>query len=184
MKKIVLAIALMLSGSVYALDDYSVADDNVKSLIKNVVKVLDAPGALETEKKIFNTIDFVFEGSNWNSYWLGYNDLSSSKIKDPNVTFIEQFVNTSNDGMYFLTFMYDKKANQILISRKQFRSGVKGDALEVFKERKNDAEKYKVSHEKDNYAMLQEKGKVSFSAFNIGTQSGSVIYFNQTVIDL
>ncbi len=115
---------------------------------------------------------------------MGYNDLSSSKIKDPNVTFIEQFVNTVDDGMYFLTFMYDKKANQILISRKQFRSGSKNAALDAFKERKNDTEKYKVSHEKDNYAMLQEKGQVSFSAFNLGSSSGSVIYFNQTIIDL
>ncbi len=51
MKKMSLAIALILSANAYALDEYSVASDGVKSLVQNVVKVLEAPGALETEKK-------------------------------------------------------------------------------------------------------------------------------------
>jgi len=54
----------------------------------------------------------------------------------------------------------------------------------AFKDLKGDTENYRVAHEQDNYALLQENGKVDFSGFNISGDQGSVVYFDQIIIDL
>lgn len=185
MKRLILLLSLFASASTMAMDEYSSASDNVKAFIQQVVKQLDAPGGVSTERKVFGAIDFIFEeGTDWSAYWLGYNDLSSSKISNPEVTYIEQFVNTSKHGMYFVSFIYDKKANQILVNRKQIRYGSKSALLGIYQERKDDSETYRVVHENDNYALLQANGYVRFSGFNISGDNAAVVYFNQSVLDL
>ncbi|MFT5760158.1 MAG: hypothetical protein ACI9LM_004942 [Alteromonadaceae bacterium] len=183
MKNLLLAVTLLLSTNVFAIDAYSTESENVKKVIKLVIKSLKAPDSIETEKKIHKAIKHAFT-SDWNSYWLGYNDLSSSKIKNPEVSFIEYLVNTEEHGTYFFSFLYDKKSNQILINNKQIRYGTKDTALELFTKNKDNTEKYEIRHEKDTFAMLQVKGKVDYEAFNIGSTSASVIYFSQTIIDM
>jgi hypothetical protein len=184
MKNLLLAAALLFSTNLLAMDAYTTTDENIKNFVKRIVEVLGLPGTLDVEKKIYHEVSFVFDGEpDWNSYWLGYNDVAASKINNPDVGFIEQIINTDQHGIFFISFLYDKKANQILINTKQFRSGTKEAVLNVYAENKADTENYEVSYERDRYSMLQEKGKVSFEAFNVGV-TGSVVYFNQKVIDL
>jgi hypothetical protein len=185
MKNLLLAVTLLLSTNVFAVDAYSTEDAGVKKLIKQVITTLKAPNSVELEKKIHKTIKSVFTDTDkWNAYWFGYNDLSISKIKDPEVGFIEYFINTEGSGMFFVSFMYDKKSNQILVSSKQIRYGDKQIGLDLFLKKKGNTEEYEVRHERDSYALVQDKGKVDFTAFNIGPKSASVIYFKQEVIDL
>lgn len=185
MKKTLFTVLLFISSQALAIDAYSTADKGVQSVIKKIVEVIDAPQGIEVERKIFNVIEHAFEDVGiWNSYWLGYNDLSSSKIETSNLGFIKYFINTENSGMFFISLMYDKQSNQILLNRKQVRFASKGVVLNAFKDLKGDTENYRVAHEQDNYALLQENGKVDFSGFNISGDQGSVVYFDQIIIDL
>ena len=175
---------LLIIPRAFAVDEYSTASDGEKKLIKQIVEVLKLEPSTEVEKKIYDRIDFVFDTKNWNSYWLGYNDLESSKIKDPGVTFVEQYINTSDIGTFIIGFLYDKEAKQILVTSKQIRYASKDIALDAFKTTKADEEKFSVLHETANYALLQEKGKVSYSNFHIGGNAGIVVYIEQGIIDL
>lgn len=184
MKKILSLFAFLLSFNACALDAYSSADEGVKTLIKAVMTELKLEESLETEKKIFNAISFVFTDDNdWNSYWLGYNDLGDSKITNPSITYIEQFINTSDKGMFFLSFLYDKRVNQILLSTKQIRHGSDKEVLDVFSGLKSDDE-YEVSHEEDSYALTQKSGWVDFAGFSVMGGTAAIVYFDQVTIDL
>lgn len=185
MKTLLISLLLLVSASSSAIDAYSTSGEGVKKLVKNIVKVLKLESSTEMEKKIFDTMDYAFEDNTmWNSYWLGYDDLSVSKMKDSKVTFIEYFINSEKHGMFFFSFLYDKESQQILVNRKQIRYASKKVALDAYTEKKDDTEKYNSRHETDTYALLQVKGKVDFSGFNIGTAAGSATYFDQRIIDL
>ena len=175
---------MILSSSVNAMDKYSSADKGVKTFIDKALESLNAPDTNTVKNDIYDAISFIFdEGTIWNSYWLGYNELSSSKIENPDIGFVEFIVNTGKSGIYFVSFLHDPHAKQILLNRKQIRYGDKSAAFAVFEEKKEDTDEYKVIHERDNYALLQQKGKVNFSAFNLSGSEGAIVYFNQTLID-
>jgi len=176
--------ALLITPRAFAIDEYSTASEAEKKLIKQIVKVLEIETSVEVEKKIYGRIDYIFKTENWNSYWLGYNDLASSKIKSPNVSFVEQYVNTSDLGTFIISFMYDKQVNQILVTSKQIRYGEKDAALKAFKKTKDDTENYSVIHESENYALMQETGQVSYSNFHVGSKAATVVYIEQGIIEL
>lgn len=185
MIKIISILAtLCISFSAFSLDKYSTADPGAKKVIERILKELKI-----TEKDVpqilYDKIDYVFEDSGkWHTYWFGYQDVASSKIENPNITFIEYFINTEKQGTYFLSFMYDSTSKQILLSSKQIRYSDKQTVLDAFKETKNDTENSEIKHESDNYALTQTINKVDFAAYNIGISSGSVVYMDQKIIQL
>jgi hypothetical protein len=185
MKRIIFLFTLICTSfNLFALDEYSSATDAQKRFVAVTIKNLAAPNTNDVKVKIYNSLAYIFNSGDWSSYWLGYNDLSASKITNPDVTFIEHFINTAESGAYFVSFLYDKTTNQILVNTKQIRYGSKNAALELFNTQKSDTDEYKVIHEEDNYALVQESGRVEFAAFNLGSSSASVVYFEQEIIDL
>lgn len=186
MRIITFFILVAISFSSLALDEYSSASEGKKAFVKGIMKGLKIPESKDTEKKIYSTISYIFDyDTDWNSYWLGYEELSASKFKgEQDITYLEQSVNTSNNGVFFVSFLYSKKINQILVSRKQIRYGSKKVGLELFSILKEDKEQNTIRHEKDTYALVQKKEKVEYTAINMNDKSAVVVYFNQTTIDL
>lgn len=188
MKKLItitiLALSLSFSFKSFSMDAYTTADEGIKKMISQMFSTLNIPRSIENEKKIYNSISYIWDGAgSWNGYWLGYNELASSKIKDPDITFIEYFFNTENNGIYFLSLQFDTRINQMLISTKQLRYGTKKAGLDKYLEEKANTEKYELKHERDKYALLQEAGKVNFSAYHLSSNEGMAVYFNQRILD-
>lgn len=185
MKKLLLITSFLFSFNAAALDEFGTLDEGVRTLITSVVTELKLPNNNATKMDIYNAISFVFADDNdWSSYWLGYGDVSNSRIKSNEITYIEQFINTSDKGMFFLSFIHDKKENQLLLSSKQIRHGTDKEVLGVFSETKGNTNEYEMIHEKDNYAMAQKKNYVDFSGFSVMDGTGAIVYFDQVVIDL
>ncbi|MBU2978182.1 hypothetical protein [Alteromonas sp. C1M14] len=185
MKKLLLIASLLFSFNAAALDEYGTLDEGIRTLITSVVSELKLSNDNDTKMKIYNAISFVFTDDNeWSSYWIGYGDTGNSRIKSDEITYIEQFINTSDKGMFFLTFVYDKKVDQLLLSSKQIRHGTDKEVLGVFSETKNNTSDYELIHERDNFAMTQKSGYVDFAGFSVMDGTGSIVYFDQIVIDL
>ncbi|CAH0532823.1 hypothetical protein VST7929_00670 [Vibrio stylophorae] len=185
MKNLLILIMMFLSSTAHAVSEYSAVDDSIKNLINGTVKHLKVPDREKVKINIYNAVESIFDDAGkWNGYWLGYNELSASKIKETDVRYMEYIINTENNGFFFVSFLYDTNAKQILISQKQIRYGSSSGAFEVFHKRKSNTDTYKVIHEKNNFALLQQKGNVTFSAFNLFGEYGGVVFFNQVIIDL
>ncbi|PWI32051.1 hypothetical protein DI392_17895 [Vibrio albus] len=185
MRKIITFLLVVFSCNALALGGYESLSDTQKKVIG---KVTDQLGIKDTDnavkKKIFDSIEFAFN-SDWNSYWLGLNELSASKYKDEQEKgFVELSFSTSKEGTLFFTFIYKPEVNQIILSKKQVRYSSKSVVLGTFEERKADKEHYKIIYEKDNYALLQTKGKVDYEYYHVGTDAGLVVYEMQSTIDL
>jgi len=171
-----------LAQSFGGFDSYG---EGTKSLLTTVVKQLGVSDPDNSVKvKVFDTIDVALEG-NWYSYWVGMNDLASSKYQDgAEKGFVQVMLPTNDSGIWILTFNKAKDIPEIIVSMAQIRHGSQDGALSVYNEKKNDTENYEVKNESDKFAFIQEKGKVAFSILNVGTGTGSVVYFNQFAVDL
>lgn len=64
--------------------------------------------------------------------------------------------NTSDSGLYFLTFVYKPEAKQIFVETQQIRYGKLSAALEVYNETKAD-EEFVAIHDTDTQALLKKK---------------------------
>ncbi len=185
MKKLLAVAALLWSFNALSLDSYSAADEGAKELIGLAVAHLKLPDNLETRKKLYGAIDYVFsDDTDWDSYWLGLNDVSDSKVKGQNLTYMEFFINTSLHGMFFVSFIYDKANGQVLINSKQIRHSDEKEVLNAFSEQQANTEEYEVVHESDNYALTQTKGFTDFAGFSVLSGTAAVVYFDQQVINL
>ena len=185
MKKLLSLALCLISFNSLALGGFESLKDTEKKILKSIVKQL---GITDTDnsikQKIYNTSDHAFEG-NWGSYWTNLTELSSSKFKDGNEKgVIELALNNSETGTYFLTYIYKPEVKQIMLLSKQIRHGTKKTLLSEFEQRKAKKEKYKLSHEGSNYAMLQKKGKVNYEFYHVSGDTGSLVYQSQSVIDL
>ena len=187
MKKLLFLIVLSLSFNVYALGGYESLSENEQKLLKSIVERLGVKDKDNSvKKKLYDTSLFAFDG-NWSSYWVGLTELSLSKYKDGAESgFVELGINNSENGTVFLTYLYKPEVKQIILTSKQIRYGAKKTILDVYEERKSDKEKYVVKHESDNYALLQEKGQVSFEYYHVGASgdTASLVYQSQNVIDI
>ncbi|MGC8121221.1 hypothetical protein [Marinobacter sp. VGCF2001] len=156
-----------------------------KSLLNTIVDQLGINDPDNSVKmKVFDTIDVALE-SNWYSYWVGMNDLASSQYENgAEKGFLQVLLPTTESGIWILTFNKARDVPQIIISMAQIRHGSQDGALSVYNEKKNDSQNYEVKNEADTYAFIQEKGKVAFTLLNVGTGTGSVVYFNQFSVDL
>jgi len=185
MKKLLSLALCLLSFNSFALGGYESLRDKEKKVLKSIVKQLgikDSDNSIK--KKIYDTSEFAFKGT-WGSYWTGLSELSSSKFKDGNEKgIIEIALNNSESGTMFLTYIYKPGVKQIMLFSKQIRHQSKKVILDEFEKRKADKEKYELRHEGSNYAMLQEKGSVSYQFFHVVGDSGSLVYQTQRVIDL
>ncbi|KPM78619.1 MULTISPECIES: hypothetical protein [unclassified Pseudoalteromonas] len=185
MKKLLSLALCLLSFNSFALGGYDSLTDIEKKVLKSIVTQLgitDSDNSIK--KKIYDASDYAFEGT-WGSYWTGLEELSSSKYKDgAEKGVIEIALNNSKNGTYFLTYIYKPETSQIILFSKQIRYGRKKHLLDEFEKRKNNKEKYELRHEGDNYAMLQEKGKVDYEFFHVSGGTGSLVYQTQGTIDL
>jgi hypothetical protein len=185
--KTLISILFLLTISInsYALGGYESLGDSVKTVTKTITKelgIVDADNMIK--KKIYDEISYAFEG-NWNAFWIGLNESSSSKLDDSNDKgVIEYIFNNEDQGTLLITFVYKPEVNQIIITERQIRYGNKKTLLEVFEERKNDESSYKIIHEKSNYAQLQKKGKVSYEFYHVGVEASSLVYLSQSIIDI
>ncbi len=185
MKYYLTFILLSLSFNTYALGGFGSLSESEQKSLESIVKQLGISDKNNTVKeKIYNSIDFAFN-SKWNSYWLGLKDLSASKYDNGlEKGYMDISFNTADNGTLYFTFVYKPEANQIIVSSKQVRHTTRKTALDVYEERKSDTNKYEIKHETDNYALLQEKGKVSYEYFHIGSNSASLVYSSQLLINL
>lgn len=187
MKKLLFLVLLLLSFNASALGGFESLSGSEKKLLKLIVERLGIEDKDNSIKqKIYDKSSFAFDG-NWSSYWVGLNELSLSNYKDGKEKgFIELGINNPDNGTIFLTYLYKPEVKQIILNSKQIRYGTKKMLLDVFEERKSDKEKYVVKHESGNYALLQEKGQVSFEYYHVGASAdiGSLVYHGQVVIDI
>jgi len=185
MRILVLIVAAIFSFNSYALGGYDSLTKSQQSVVKKIVEQLGINDTDNSVKyKVYEKIDYAFKGD-WNTYWYGLTDLSASKYKDGKEKgFIEYAINNSEAGTLFLTFIHRPEVDQIIVMRKQVRYGEKTTILDAFEEKKADTENYKVTHEKDNYALLQKKGRVDFEYFHVGKSTASLIYADMSTIDL
>jgi hypothetical protein len=185
MKKILSLALFLLSFNSFALGGFESLQDTEKQLLKSIVEQLGISDSDNKIKmKIHDATSFAFDG-HWGSYWMGLNELASSKYqngKEKGV--IEISLNNSKSGTYFLTFIYKPEVKQIVVFQKQIRHGSKKQLLDEYEKRKANTEAYELRHESDNYALLQEKGKVDFEFFHVSGDTGSLVYSSQRVIDL
>ena len=183
MKKIFALIVIFYMGNAYALggfNTYSEADQNVLNAITKELGIVDKDNSIKED--IYSSISHVLESAYF-SYYLDYNDLSASKYGDRK-GYVHFIMPTVDEGVHLLAFSKRPDVDQIIITMSQVRHGSQKGALSVFEERKSDSENYKVMTENDSFAMTQESGAVSFTTFDVGSGTGSVIYTDQTYIDL
>ncbi|WP_436323027.1 hypothetical protein ACSEYT_01905 [Vibrio cidicii] len=185
MKYCIALVLMIFSFNSYSLGGYGSLTDVQQKTLESIVKQLGiSDNDNKVKEKIYNRIDYVFK-SQWNSYWIGLNELSASKYTDGlDKGYVDISFNSANEGTLYFTFVYKPEAKQIILSSKQVRHTTRQRALEVYEERKAKTEEYKLVYESDNYALLQEKGKVSFEYYHVDSNTASLVYSMQHSIDL
>lgn len=186
MKKLLpFLLLLAFSSNAFALNLYDSLSEPQKSVLTTIVTQLGIKDDDNSIKeKLYNESSFIFE-EGWSSYWTGLNELARSNYKDGKEKgFIELALNNSKHGTVFLTYIHKPEAKQIILVARQIRHGSSSLVLEEFGKRKADTDKYELRHESGNYALLQQKGKVSFEFFHVSGNTASVVYQSQVAIDL
>ena len=184
MKKALSLILIILSFNTYALGGYDSLTDTEKKLLTKIVNKLGIKADNDTKYKIYKANSYAFEGL-WDAKMFNLNDLASSKLKDGQEKgFYEVAFNHKEQGTLFLTYIYKPEVKQIIVLNKQVRYGDKSLILEEFEKRKANEDKFSVTHEANNYGLLQVKGKVSYEFFHVGATAASLVYSSQTIIDI
>ncbi|MCC5451901.1 hypothetical protein LMJ53_09220 [Rheinheimera sp. UJ51] len=135
----------------------------------------------ETKTAIYNKYKWALEQSDWQSYWVGNADLSSSKFKDDSVQIYDLII-VSNKSTNNIVFTYFPKANQIFYTSKQFIEGPSSLALDAFKDMKA-KETTKIIKETDNYGFTQKEGFLEFAIYHIKSPNAVVSYMDYGLID-
>jgi len=171
--------------SLFALGGFSSLSTPEQKTINIIVKQLGISNpSNEVKYKIYKSISFAFNSS-WSNYWLGLNELSASKYeKGKEKGLIDYVFNNKDNGTLFFTFVYKPEVNQVVVFKRQIRHGEKSVILDLFEKRKSDTEVFEIRHDKDNYAMLQKKGIVSYQLYHVGASTASLTYYSQSIIDL
>ena len=183
MTKFILIIFSFVSFNSYALGGYNSLSESHKKVTKQIVATLGIEADKSTKYKIYDDISYMFN-SDWHSMKFGLDELSSSKFKGENSKgIVELAFNSKDQGTVFLTYIYKPEIKQILVLKKQVRYGQKDKLIAEFERRKKEQDQYIVLHETDSYALLQQKGKVSYEFFHIGNSTASLVYSSQNVID-
>ncbi len=181
--KLCLFVILSLSMvNAYALDDASTISEGAKKILSSLedefgIKNLSST----TKKKISEQFDSTLKGK-WYSYWIGNEDLESSKFKDSKVRIYDLFV-VNNNGVSNINFIYFPEVKQIYYIRKQYFDGPSEVILELFKEHKS-KENTKVSRETDIFAFTRTEGFLDFDIFHINTPNALLACINAGVIDV
>lgn len=184
---LILLMLMMFSGTSNAqsfggFGSYGSGTQSLLTTIVNQLGIQDSDNSVKV--KVYEVINAALNG-NWYSYWVGMNDLASSKYQDgAEKGFVQVLLPTNDSGIWILTFVKTKDIPQIVVSIAQIRHGSQDGALSVYSRKKGDSEKYEVKNENDNFAFIQEKGKVAFTMLNVGSGTGSVTYFSQFIVDI
>ena len=177
-------IALSINTNAIALGGFSSLSSAQQKIVNGIVSQLGIKSPDDKIKmRIYDEISYAFE-SNWNSYWLGLNELEASKYKEEKEKGVVEYVfNNESNGTLFFTFVYKPDVDQVIIFKRQIRHAGKSTILKLYEERKDD-KKFKVIHETDSYGMLQEKGKVRYQVYHVGTATSSLVYYQQAVVNV
>lgn len=160
---------------------YESTTQSMLTTITNQLGIQDSGNSFKEDT--YNSLSFALDGT-WHFYWIGLNDLAKSKyVNGAEKGFIQVLLSTV-DATYIVTFAKNKDIAQVIVSIAQVRHGSQDNAITAFRGKKGDSETYDVETENDNYAFIKEKGKISFSMFNVGPDTGSVTYFDQIFIDI
>lgn len=186
MKKIIssliLAASVLFTNHLFALDDSSTISSDAKKILSSLKKEFKL-GKLSpaTQKLITDQFSFALKG-NWYSYWLGNEDLKSSRFKTSKIRVYDLII-VNDNRVNNISFTYFNRANQIFYVRKQYVAGSSDNVLELFKEHKAE-EDTEIKRETDTFAFTQTKGYIDFDIFHIKSSSGLAAYIDAGVIDI
>ena len=95
-KTITLAAIALFSFNSYALDKESTISESAMKIISSIEKEFKLSGiSSETKKQLDNQISFALQ-DDWYSWWIGNEDLTSSKFKKSKVRIYDLIVSTLN----------------------------------------------------------------------------------------
>lgn len=185
MKPLFALILATLSCHAFALGGFKSLDTETQTVLTWIVDQLGIKdNSHSTKMKLHDAIDFMFEGD-WNTNWLGLNDVAASRYQDGReLGYIELLTNSAEHGTVSITFNYQPSTKQIISTTRQVRYTTRKALLDIYNERKANKEEYNLEHENDHYAMLSKVGLIDYEYYHVGSDSGSITYVSQNIIDL
>jgi len=182
LKNAIATTLVLFSINVFALDEASTISEDTKKVISSIMKEFDLKEISPTTQKLFaNQISFALKDGFY-SWWLGNDDLDSSKFKDSKVRIYDLIVANKN-RINNITFTYFPSANQVFYVRKQYVEGSSSVILKNFKDYKENKET-ELKHETNNYGFTKRKGYLDFDIFHVTGEEGMIAYIDGGLIDI
>lgn len=156
-----------------------------RNVLQHIVRYLGIEDSSNQAKmKINDHMGFIFSASNWNSYLNHLGEIASSRYENElNSGYVTISFNTSDKGIFFLTFIHKPETEQVFLDIQQMRYGTRTALLELYNEGKN-SDEFRTIHDTDTHALLQKDGYVSYQYFNIFNDHGAVVYRDFKIIGL
>ena len=183
LKNILFILAFFISFNANALDELSSIPKVHKKTLNTILKTFSLTDtSTQTKNDIYKKIKWALEQDNWQSYWVGNSDLSSSKFKKDRVQMYELII-VSDRSTNTIGFTYFPDANQIFYSSRQFIEGSSSEILDAYNEKKEN-ETTKILKESDSFAFIQKKGYLNFSIYHVKSPNAAVAYIDYGLIDI
>lgn len=181
-KSVVITMILAFSSSAFALDAASTISEDAQKILRQMEEEFGLENiSSSTKKAISDQFSFALDDE-WYSWWIGNEDLSSSKFKNEKVRVYDLIV-VNNNRVNNITFTYFPGAQQIFFIRKQYVEGSSSIILDLYNNYKKE-EGTKVNNETNNYAFTQREGYVDFDIFHVKGDEGMAGYVDAGVIDI
>lgn len=181
-KLAIFTLMFSFSSMALALDEESTIPEQAKKILSSIEKEFSLKNITPaTKKAIADQFTFALDGE-WYSWWIGNDDLESSKFKDDKVRVYDLIVANSN-RINNITFTYFPSANQIFYIRKQYVEASSRIVLDHYRQYKEEADT-EIKHETKNFAFTKKKGYVDFDIFHITGDEAMIGYIDAGIIDV
>lgn len=184
MKKLkiyLISICMFFALPTHAIDTTSLLDSNAKMIVPNVEGLLNVNLTISKQAELYNKLFKPFTSNGWDIKPISFNTaIENSKTGESKVRFVTYAISNANRTVILQLIHYseEKQIHSVTSETIAVNSEL---ALSKYKEISENKEEYEMIYDKDNYSMIQKKGYVNFTNFQI-VDGNSYIMFSSSDI--
>jgi flagellar basal body rod protein FlgC len=186
MKKIkiyLLSICMLFTLPIQAISTASLLDSNAKLIMPNVEGLLGVKLTVSKQSEFYNSVFKPFTSNGWNLKPVSFNSaITGSKTNDSPVKFVTYTISNANRTIILQLIHYSEE-KQIYIVTSEAVPVDTDFALSKYKEISENKEEYEMIYDQENYSMIQKKGYVNFTNFQIVEGNAYMLFSSSDIFN-